>query len=110
MFLVGEGGAEEGEGDKVGFRGTGYGLSLTRIRTNIRSFALLRMTVFKSRFAVVCTTGFTVAAAEFVGKVFTGFCVDVPDETFFIAGGTGEFFWGGVEGVFVGHWSLVIGY
>ena len=66
LFLVGEGGAEEGEGDEVGFRVTGYGLSLTRIRTNIRSFALLRMTVFKSRFAVVCTTGFTVAAAVFV--------------------------------------------
>ncbi len=52
---------------------------------------------------MVCAGGFTVAAAEFVGEVFAGLGVDVPDETFFVAGGTGEFAGEWVEGEFVGH-------
>jgi len=97
LFLVGEGGAEEGEGDEVGFKPP---LPFRHLPRGGRESTLLSRywptgippAPFGKGGVVVGATGFAVAAAEFVGEVFAGFGVDVADETFFVAGGTGEFF------------------
>ena len=57
---------------------------------------------------MVRAAGFVVAVVVLMGEVFAGLVADVSAEAFFVSAGAGEFYWGGVEGVFVFHGLLVI--